>query len=497
MRAYRILVIIISLVSISWPGLSQDHPIIDYASQVANAGSTGEVPVGYAFYNFGPYTAYDKVWVFYSDGEDAIWRTKESPVEDSDWSGVNTIFDSVKSPLFNMTFDGEYFHFIRSIAGDLNYRRGKAQSDGSIQFDPEVTAYRDSTWQLRTTNGAVPRHFSIAVDHEKHVWIALKVGDGDEIVSNFKPIAIASVATDGSWQNRTGFPIDLDDSFNNRANARAFNVIEIAPGKILFCWVNYRTTLSHAQRGFRARLWSDGSLGSIEVTGLTYDAAASSVVVPQPGIALVNSGMEVARRNADGSWDRIDPTGMTSSSWNVLTAQGGTVRLWDVSGINIRYRETQNNGTTWGTLTTKWTAQERIFHINGSHAKYNQGTHHSLLWATGSSPYDIYMGIEGSYDFTSVEQISNEIPSAFLLYQNYPNPFNPSTLIRYELPVRGYVRLSVYNSLGQNVTQLVNEEHEAGIYEVAFDASDLPSGVYIYRLHVGEYVESKKLLLLR
>ncbi len=83
------------------------------------------------------------------------------------------------------------------------------------------------------------------------------------------------------------------------------------------------------------------------------------------------------------------------------------------------------------------------------------------------------------------------------LYQNYPNPFNPSTVIRFRIPERNYVQLTVYNPLGQKVTQLVDEELNPGYYEMRFDALQLPSGVYIYRLRAGEYVESKKLLLLK
>jgi hypothetical protein len=89
------------------------------------------------------------------------------------------------------------------------------------------------------------------------------------------------------------------------------------------------------------------------------------------------------------------------------------------------------------------------------------------------------------------------IPTDYILFQNYPNPFNPSTVIRYGIPERSNVILTVYNSLGQKVTTLINEGQEARFYEITFDASHLSSGVYIYRLQTGEYVESRKLLLLK
>jgi hypothetical protein len=89
------------------------------------------------------------------------------------------------------------------------------------------------------------------------------------------------------------------------------------------------------------------------------------------------------------------------------------------------------------------------------------------------------------------------LPSSFALLQNYPNPFNPSTTIRYELPGTSHVILSVYDMLGREVSVLVNDRREAGVYEVKFDGSNLASGVYIYRLQAGNFVQSKRFILLK
>ena len=85
----------------------------------------------------------------------------------------------------------------------------------------------------------------------------------------------------------------------------------------------------------------------------------------------------------------------------------------------------------------------------------------------------------------------------FTLEQNYPNPFNPSTLIQYAVSSRQFVSMKVYDVLGNEIATLVNEEKPTGIYEVEFDASNLPSGIYIYTLSTGEFTQSKKMLLLK
>jgi hypothetical protein len=91
----------------------------------------------------------------------------------------------------------------------------------------------------------------------------------------------------------------------------------------------------------------------------------------------------------------------------------------------------------------------------------------------------------------------SQISVAFELEQNYPNPFNPGTTIKYKLPQASLVNLKVYNVLGQEVATLVDESQPAGIHAVQFDGSGLSSGVYFYRLSAGDFVQTRKLMLLR
>jgi len=96
---------------------------------------------------------------------------------------------------------------------------------------------------------------------------------------------------------------------------------------------------------------------------------------------------------------------------------------------------------------------------------------------------------------TEVEELTETI--SYSLEQNYPNPFNPSTVIEYAVPKESIVNLSIFNVLGELVSTLVNEQKKPGYYEYQFNASDLASGIYIYRIQAVEFFQTKKMILLK
>ncbi len=89
------------------------------------------------------------------------------------------------------------------------------------------------------------------------------------------------------------------------------------------------------------------------------------------------------------------------------------------------------------------------------------------------------------------------IPANFNLYQNYPNPFNPSTKISWQTPEGSWQTLKVYDVLGNEIATLINEYRPLGNYEIEFDATDLPSGIYLYQLKAGSFVETKKMAFMK
>ena len=100
-------------------------------------------------------------------------------------------------------------------------------------------------------------------------------------------------------------------------------------------------------------------------------------------------------------------------------------------------------------------------------------------------------------NITDVKENYKSITNEFMLYQNYPNPFNPSTTIKYQIPQSGLVTIKVYNLLGKEVKTLVNQYQNTESHEVKFNAGNLPSGIYFYRLETSRYSKTKKLLLVK
>jgi len=105
--------------------------------------------------------------------------------------------------------------------------------------------------------------------------------------------------------------------------------------------------------------------------------------------------------------------------------------------------------------------------------------------------------VQITYGTVDVDDEDNTMPSEFSLQQNYPNPFNPTTVISYAIPTQSHVTLSIYNALGEKVAELVNEVQTAGTYKVNFNATNLASGLYLYRIQAGNFVQTRKMMLLK
>jgi hypothetical protein len=117
-------------------------------------------------------------------------------------------------------------------------------------------------------------------------------------------------------------------------------------------------------------------------------------------------------------------------------------------------------------------------------------------WGLGEERSD--MGAYGgTHLIVGITEENITLPTEYYLFQNYPNPFNPSTKIKYSIPQSSQVVIKIFDVLGNEIVILVNEEKSVGNYTVEFNAASLPSGVYFYQLKAGDYIETKKMVLLK
>ena len=200
----------------------------------------------------------------------------------------------------------------------------------------------------------------------------------------------------------------------------------------------------------------------------------------------------------------VHPLPIQLSSFTVTIEGSSIARLsWrTVSELNNYGFEVQKSDTT----QQRYQSIPNVF-IPG-HGTTNEPQHYSYVDSTvipGTWYYRLkQIDFDGTVHYSDGIRANTltgvrpmEIPGAFSLLQNYPNPWNPSTTIRYGLPHASFVTLSVYNTVGQQVARLVNEQQQSGYHEATFRGEGLASGVYFYRIQAGDFVASRKLLLLK
>jgi hypothetical protein len=225
--------------------------------------------------------------------------------------------------------------------------------------------------------------------------------------------------------------------------------------------------------------WSDGRSG----TG--YDSYAQRI--NSAGIPLWTPDGKAVKNAASSPKMIPDGSGGAVITWSALGdvfAQRITrlgVAMWDTSGVAI---STAANGQGNPTIVSDGAGGAII-------------TWDDMRSGTDGDIYAQHLNSDGTLGGVTSAEDAPAHRFEFKLGQNYPNPFNPSTTITYELPTASHVTLIVYNVLGQDVAVVVNEDKQSGVHQARFDALNFPGGVYFYRIQTKDFVETKKLLVLR
>ncbi len=183
------------------------------------------------------------------------------------------------------------------------------------------------------------------------------------------------------------------------------------------------------------------------------------------------------------NWTEVYTAGEDEEYPKLTVTNGGVIYAGSSTGHGIL--RSNDNGNSWVQVPTG--------DMNNSVTELYSGNDNS-----------VYAGVKGSGiyrkfddEVTAVESQNIQLPLEFSLSQNYPNPFNPTTTIKYQVPVNSFVKLVIYNAIGQVVKTLVNSNKTAGKYSINFDATNLPTGVYIYRLQANDFVLNRKMVLMK
>lgn len=277
---------------------------------------------------------------------------------------------------------------------------------------------------------------------------------------------------------------------------------------------------------------ADGGLQWVEVNYLAYGSYRILINPTNSNILYVGSYADIQQSsNAGSSWsdlagnfsnEYIVALAFKEGSPNTIYFGGGGINSWDGTIYGGIYRMTLD-GTTWYKLVDKVYSTDIVINPDITSEIYSSTRNDGIyctrnsgdvwfkinnglpslvvddLCISGNSVFAAlrYGSVWKTNTVTNVDNNDELISGNYFLSQNYPNPFNPTTTISYSIPKTQFVTLKIYDVLGKEVASLVNEEKLSGNYEIKFNGSSLPSGVYFYRLSAGNFTQTKKLLLLK
>jgi hypothetical protein len=243
----------------------------------------------------------------------------------------------------------------------------------------------------------------------------------------------------------------------------------------------------------RIRLTTDNSvtwaIQNINVSG-NYTSAIAFHTNKLYGVAATSTSLPMMGRTTDG--------GTTWTPINIGAGVSGTCYLnWVpntsvvyIIGSNGKVSRSLNNGLTWDTMATAGVT-------NITHFDFANINNIIYGYAVSSNGSVIKLIDSVLLNLTGINHNEGTVPSVYSLKQNYPNPFNPTTTINYDVPLSGFVKISIFDILGNLVSVPVNEIKQAGSYEINWNASNYASGTYFYKMESGSFTEFKKMVLIK
>jgi hypothetical protein len=297
-------------------------------------------------------------------------------------------------------------------------------------------------------------------------------------------------------------------------------------GGAIYAWE--QSASGSSPHGYAGHVSTSGQLTWISATDSLGTLVDSKASTGQENLSMISGGNGTAlltwtdganyayvqKIASDGSlpWGSNPTSIAANTSGEVLTTDGsgGVIVAWGQglqNGVNIFAQRVNSSGQTvwsnptYGTFGNPVSTTPSAFQGSPLIVPDDAGgaiiAWHDQRPFSYGGPYDIYAHHIGSNGVTKVIQQITGLPREFSLSQNYPNPFNPSTQIQFSIAQAGFVTLKVYDLLGREVTTLVHQNLTPSSYSVTWNASNVASGAYFYRLQSGSYVETRKLLLMK
>jgi len=357
-------------------------------------------------------------------------------------------FPDYKGFFVKTTDGGRNWFTFGTLPSEISYLVGMDFLDVNTGF--ATTLIQDSTYQsatiLKTTNGGLTWSEALSIDT---VW---EFGSIEFIDSN-NIIAVGRGGSFDSISSNTGGMIFKSTDQGINWTLQFFRYVEFTDVR----FTDITTGFASASK------WGDGLVYKTTNQGINWN-----LIYTQSGNVLIE-GIKFYKGSG---------TGMIYGYYSDLNIYSFT-------------RRTTDYGDSWGQLQLLDTTGQNLLTGGVMISQKNQ-------YITGGNPFNqgaIYHTTNGGVVFAGFS--GNSFPGKFFLSQNYPNPFNPATNLEFGISDLGFVSLKVYDILGKEVVTLVNEKLSPGKYKVEFDGSGLSSGVYFYRLTADDFIDTKRMLLIK
>jgi len=293
-----------------------------------------------------------------------------------------------------------------------------------------------------------------------------------DLVSDVDMVNIGTPSSTNDIANKTGVSVDGPDG--DTTPTMYLPDAYTMPQQLTDPGFGFSTKRILLEGPHEINLGGNGINGHDETTENILVTWDTLYVPPDPGVVGPGVPVELVSFNASVDDNTVTLSWITATELNNLgfeVERSGEVEDWEKIGF------VSGNGTT-------------------TEINYYSFTDENLL--EGSYTYRLkQVDLDGTYEYTKIINVDIITPIEFELSQNYPNPFNPSTTIKFSIPEGSQVSLRIYNSLGQEIKELVNRFMESGVHTVNFNAVGLNSGMYFYKLNAGEFNQVRKMTLIK